>query len=86
LQDADKKGLSRIGEEVKQLAQKAKENSLKPEDFEVRIVVLCSLLLMDGLLPHGWMLNAGFTLFAGRYIYSVKFGRAFWNQAILRHH
>jgi pyruvate/2-oxoglutarate dehydrogenase complex dihydrolipoamide acyltransferase (E2) component len=53
LQDADKKGLSRIGEEVKQLAQKAKENSLKPEDFEVRIVVLCSLLLMDGLLPHG---------------------------------
>ncbi|KAE7999078.1 hypothetical protein FH972_003559 [Carpinus fangiana] len=34
IRDADKKGLSRIGEEVKQLAQKAKENSLKPEDFE----------------------------------------------------
>lgn len=34
IKDADKKGLSRIGEEVKQLAQKAKENSLKPEDYE----------------------------------------------------
>ena len=37
MQDADKKGLSRISDEVKQLAQKAKENSLKPEDYEVRI-------------------------------------------------
>lgn len=36
LQDADKKGLSSISEEVKNLAQKAKENSLKPEDYEVR--------------------------------------------------
>jgi len=34
-QDADKKGLSTIGEEVRFLAQKAKENSLKPEDYEV---------------------------------------------------
>ncbi|XP_047315659.1 dihydrolipoyllysine-residue acetyltransferase component 3 of pyruvate dehydrogenase complex, mitochondrial-like [Impatiens glandulifera] len=34
IKDADKKGLSRISEEVKQLAQKAKENSLKPEDYE----------------------------------------------------
>ncbi|XP_057771259.1 dihydrolipoyllysine-residue acetyltransferase component 3 of pyruvate dehydrogenase complex, mitochondrial-like isoform X2 [Salvia miltiorrhiza] len=34
IRDADKKGLSRISEEVKQLAQKAKENSLKPEDYE----------------------------------------------------
>ncbi|KMZ71597.1 Dihydrolipoyllysine-residue acetyltransferase [Zostera marina] len=34
IKDADKKGLSRISEEVKALAQKAKENSLKPEDYE----------------------------------------------------
>ncbi|CAI9114368.1 OLC1v1015079C1 [Oldenlandia corymbosa var. corymbosa] len=34
IRDADKKGLSRISDEVKQLAQKAKENSLKPEDYE----------------------------------------------------
>jgi pyruvate dehydrogenase E2 component (dihydrolipoamide acetyltransferase) len=41
LQDADKKGLSTIGEEVKQLAKRAKENSLKPQDYEVT-EVLCS--------------------------------------------
>ncbi|KAG6425843.1 hypothetical protein SASPL_110048 [Salvia splendens] len=34
VRDADKKGLSRISEEVKNLAQKTKENSLKPEDYE----------------------------------------------------
>ncbi|KAG2722676.1 hypothetical protein I3760_02G137600 [Carya illinoinensis] len=34
IRDADKKGLSRIADEVKQLAQKAKENSLKPDDYE----------------------------------------------------
>ncbi|GLU22435.1 hypothetical protein SLE2022_385100 [Rubroshorea leprosula] len=34
IRDADKKGLSKIAEEVKLLAQKAKENSLKPEDYE----------------------------------------------------
>ncbi|OIW17113.1 hypothetical protein TanjilG_26768 [Lupinus angustifolius] len=34
IKDADKKGLSTIGEEVKQLAKKAKENSLKPQDYE----------------------------------------------------
>ncbi|GAB2269211.1 hypothetical protein Dimus_004140 [Dionaea muscipula] len=34
IKDADKKGLSKISEEVKILAQKAKENSLKPEDYE----------------------------------------------------
>ncbi|XP_004510415.1 dihydrolipoyllysine-residue acetyltransferase component 2 of pyruvate dehydrogenase complex, mitochondrial-like [Cicer arietinum] len=34
VRDADKKGLSTIGEEVKQLAKKAKENSLKPQDYE----------------------------------------------------
>ncbi|XP_021892273.1 dihydrolipoyllysine-residue acetyltransferase component 2 of pyruvate dehydrogenase complex, mitochondrial-like isoform X2 [Carica papaya] len=34
VKDADKKGLSKIAEEVRYLAQKAKENSLKPEDFE----------------------------------------------------
>ena len=39
LQDADKKGLSKIADEVKQLAQKAKEGSLKPEDYEVRTMV-----------------------------------------------
>lgn len=33
------KGLSKIGEEVKHLAQKAKDNNLKPEDYEVRIVL-----------------------------------------------
>lgn len=34
IRDADKKGLSIISEEVKNLAQKARENSLKPDDFE----------------------------------------------------
>lgn len=34
VKDADKKGLSKISEEVKFLAQRAKENSLKPEDYE----------------------------------------------------
>ncbi|XP_022152583.1 dihydrolipoyllysine-residue acetyltransferase component 2 of pyruvate dehydrogenase complex, mitochondrial [Momordica charantia] len=34
IRDADKKGLSGISEEVKKLAQKARENSLKPEDYE----------------------------------------------------
>lgn len=34
IRDADKKGLSKIAEEVKHVAQKAKENSLKPEDYE----------------------------------------------------
>ncbi|XP_031092782.1 dihydrolipoyllysine-residue acetyltransferase component 2 of pyruvate dehydrogenase complex, mitochondrial-like [Ipomoea triloba] len=34
VRDADKKGLSTIAEEVKYLAQKAKENSLKPSDYE----------------------------------------------------
>ncbi|KAM7255696.1 hypothetical protein ACFE04_008594 [Oxalis oulophora] len=34
IRDADKKGLSSIGEEVKHLAQKARDNSLKPEDYE----------------------------------------------------
>ncbi|XP_014500988.1 dihydrolipoyllysine-residue acetyltransferase component 2 of pyruvate dehydrogenase complex, mitochondrial isoform X1 [Vigna radiata var. radiata] len=34
IRDADKKGLSTIGEEVKQLAKKARENSLKPQDYE----------------------------------------------------
>nr|AAM97076.1 dihydrolipoamide S-acetyltransferase, putative [Arabidopsis thaliana] len=34
VKDADRKGLSTIGEEVRLLAQKAKESSLKPEDYE----------------------------------------------------
>ncbi|XP_058092813.1 dihydrolipoyllysine-residue acetyltransferase component 2 of pyruvate dehydrogenase complex, mitochondrial-like [Magnolia sinica] len=34
IRDADKKGLSKIAEEVRHLAQKAKDNSLKPEDYE----------------------------------------------------
>ncbi|PHT42213.1 hypothetical protein CQW23_16238 [Capsicum baccatum] len=34
VKDADKKGLSTIAEEVKNLAQKAKDNSLKPQDYE----------------------------------------------------
>lgn len=44
MQDADKKGLSTIGEEVKQLAKKAKENSLKPQDYEV-IGVSCPFFI-----------------------------------------
>ncbi|XP_044329697.1 uncharacterized protein [Triticum aestivum] len=32
--DADKTGLATIGEEVKQLAQRARDNSLKPQDYE----------------------------------------------------
>ncbi|RQO85087.1 hypothetical protein POPTR_001G198000v4 [Populus trichocarpa] len=34
IKDADKKGLSKISDDVKNLAQKAKENRLKPEDYE----------------------------------------------------
>lgn len=34
VRDADKKGLSKISEDVKNLAQKARENSLKPDDYE----------------------------------------------------
>ncbi|XP_024979338.1 dihydrolipoyllysine-residue acetyltransferase component 3 of pyruvate dehydrogenase complex, mitochondrial [Cynara cardunculus var. scolymus] len=34
VRDADKKGLSKISEDVKILAQKARENSLKPDDYE----------------------------------------------------
>ncbi|TVU33706.1 hypothetical protein EJB05_25539, partial [Eragrostis curvula] len=34
IRDADKKGLGTIAEEVKQLAQKARDNSLKPADYE----------------------------------------------------
>ncbi|KAF0909520.1 hypothetical protein E2562_037092 [Oryza meyeriana var. granulata] len=34
IRDADKKGLGTIAEEVKQLAQRARDNSLKPEDYE----------------------------------------------------
>lgn len=34
IRDADKKGLSQISDEVKKVAKKAKENSLKPEDYE----------------------------------------------------
>ncbi|KAL2892360.1 Dihydrolipoyllysine-residue acetyltransferase component 3 of pyruvate dehydrogenase complex mitochondrial [Bienertia sinuspersici] len=34
VRDADKKGLSKISEEVKNLAEKARANSLKPEDYE----------------------------------------------------
>ncbi|KAK4479552.1 hypothetical protein RD792_015069 [Penstemon davidsonii] len=34
IRDADKKGLSTISDEVKNVAQKAKSNSLKPEDYE----------------------------------------------------
>ncbi|TVU12970.1 hypothetical protein EJB05_46637 [Eragrostis curvula] len=34
IRDADKKGLATIADEVKQLAQRARDNSLKPEDYE----------------------------------------------------
>nr|XP_043623360.1 dihydrolipoyllysine-residue acetyltransferase component 2 of pyruvate dehydrogenase complex, mitochondrial [Erigeron canadensis] len=34
IRDADKKGLSSISEDVKNLAKKARENSLKPADYE----------------------------------------------------
>ena len=49
LQDADKKGLSRIAEEVKQLAQKANEGRLKPEDYEVRRIFCMKSLLAIGI-------------------------------------
>uniref|UniRef100_A0A0A9F4E1 Acetyltransferase component of pyruvate dehydrogenase complex n=1 Tax=Arundo donax TaxID=35708 RepID=A0A0A9F4E1_ARUDO len=34
IRDADKKGLATIADEVKQLAQRARDNSLKPEEYE----------------------------------------------------
>ncbi|KAL6606386.1 hypothetical protein ACP70R_042039 [Stipagrostis hirtigluma subsp. patula] len=34
IRNADKKGLATIADEVKQLAQRARDNSLKPEDYE----------------------------------------------------
>ncbi|EPS60455.1 hypothetical protein M569_14348 [Genlisea aurea] len=34
IRDADKKGLAKIADEVKSVAQKARDNSLKPEDYE----------------------------------------------------
>ncbi|EEC79834.1 hypothetical protein OsI_21298 [Oryza sativa Indica Group] len=34
IRDADKKGLATIADEVKQLAQRARDNRLKPEDYE----------------------------------------------------
>ncbi|KAK9109877.1 hypothetical protein Sjap_017937 [Stephania japonica] len=42
VRDADKKGLSKIADEVKSFKQKAKENSLKPEDYEA--LSLCQIL------------------------------------------
>lgn len=36
VQDADKKGLSTITDDVKSLAGKARSNTLKPSDYEVR--------------------------------------------------
>ncbi|KAK9109844.1 hypothetical protein Sjap_017904 [Stephania japonica] len=49
IKDADKKGLSKIVDEVKSFTQKAKENSLKPEDYELLIQAgfLCVLLGLD---------------------------------------
>ena len=80
LQDADKKGLSKIGDEVKHLAQKAKENNLKPEDYEVGI----------DFVTHGYTLvlevEVDVILFAGRHIYCIKLGGAIWCQAILCHY
>jgi pyruvate/2-oxoglutarate dehydrogenase complex dihydrolipoamide acyltransferase (E2) component len=35
LQDADKKGLGTITDDVKSLAGKARSNTLKPNDYEV---------------------------------------------------
>ncbi|KAK9109904.1 hypothetical protein Sjap_017964 [Stephania japonica] len=41
--DADKKGLSKIADEVKSFKQKAKENSLKPEDYEGGTFIVSNL-------------------------------------------
>jgi hypothetical protein len=71
LQDADKKGLSTIGEEVKQLAKRAKENSLKPQDYEVT-EVLCSFLIHLPMMKSCTSLWIAWLIYtAGRYIYSV---------------
>ncbi|XP_042485429.1 dihydrolipoyllysine-residue acetyltransferase component 3 of pyruvate dehydrogenase complex, mitochondrial-like [Macadamia integrifolia] len=43
IRDADKKGLSKISDEVQQLAQKAKDNSLKPDDYEGGTFTLSNL-------------------------------------------
>lgn len=45
MQDADKKGLSAISEDVKNLAKKARENSLKPAEYEVWTVPIFLLNL-----------------------------------------
>lgn len=74
------KGLSRIGDEVKHLAQKAKENSLKPEDYEVGIDSVMQLFM---LVKRKLMLSI---FFAGRYIYCIKLGGPIWRQAILCHY
>lgn len=37
VQDADKKGLAGISEDVKRLAEKARENKLKPDEFQVGV-------------------------------------------------
>lgn len=60
-QDADKKGLSSISEEVKNLAQKAKENSLKPQDYEVGIAVKYLFFSLDTNLIHLFLISQGGT-------------------------
>lgn len=84
LKDADKKGLSRISEEVKHLAQKAKENSLKPEDYEVKVETGTSKMILKDLFADHINLNC--IWFAGWYVHSVKLRWSFWHQAILCHY
>lgn len=80
MQDADKKGLSTIAEEVKILAQKAKENNLKPEDYEVHRIT--TVILLNAVFCS--ITRCG--NFAGRYIHSFKSGRPLWYQTVLCHH
>lgn len=50
-QDADKKGLATIADEVKQLAQRAKDNCLKPEDYEVWCEIFVNTLFFNRICP-----------------------------------
>ncbi|KAK9090928.1 hypothetical protein Sjap_024105 [Stephania japonica] len=55
VRDADKKGLSKIADEVKSFTQKAKENSLKPEDYESGLLLWKSSSHGDDLVSKQLM-------------------------------
>lgn len=83
LQDADKKGLSMISEEVKNLAEKAKQNSLKPEDYEVLGMFIANLRFFSIELNECICQLSGVT---GRNIYSIQLGWPIRCKTILRYH